>query len=143
MRQLAEDRTATSRSVTVGASRPLDSTFQVSADATVSSLSGIDASGGVEAFEGTGPEFFYSAQLIGSSVIEEGDLAVLGLRYADTQNSDRYTVDINTRYPVNRDFRVNPRLRTDYRENKNDDGTQISIKPSVRIDYYWTRTLLL
>jgi len=143
VRQLAEDRTATSKSVTVGASRPLNSMFQVSADVTASSLSGTDASGGVEASEGTGLELFYSAQLIGSSVIKEGDLAVLGLRYADTQNSDRYTVDVNTRYPVNRAFRVNPRLRTDYRENKNDDGTQISVKPSVRFDYYWTRTLLL
>jgi hypothetical protein len=143
VRQLALDRSAISRSVTLGASRPLDSTFQVSADVTASSLSGTDASGGVEASEGTGLELFYSAQLIGSSVIKEGDLAVLGLRYADTQNSNRYTIDINTRYPVNRDFRVNPRVRTDYRENKNDNGTQISIKPSVRFDYYWTRELLL
>ena len=142
VRQLAEDRSATSKSVTVGASRPLNSLFQVSADATASSLSGTDASGGVEASEGTGVELFYSMQLIGSSIFKEGDLAVLGLRYADTQNSDRYTVDVNTRYPVNRAFRVNPRLRTDYRENKNDNGNQISVKPSVRFDYYWTRTLL-
>lgn len=142
VRQLAEDRTATSKSVTVGASRPLNSLFQVSADATASSLSGTDASGGVAASEGTGVELFYSLQLIGSSVFKEGDLAVLGLRYADTQNSDRYTVDINTRYPVTRDFRVNPRVRTDYRENKKDNGNQISVKPSVRFDYYWTRTLL-
>jgi len=142
VRQLAKDRTATSKSVTVGVSRPLNTMFQANADVTAASLSGTTASGGVEASEGTGLELFYSAQLIGSSVIKEGDLAVLGLRYADTQNSHRYTVDINTRYPVTRDFRVNPRLRTDYRENKDDDGTQIAVKPSVRFDYYWTRTLL-
>ena len=42
---------------------------------------------------------------------------------------------------MDRSFRVNPRLRTDYRENKDDDGTRFSIRPSIRLDYIWDRDL--
>jgi tetratricopeptide (TPR) repeat protein len=143
VRDLARDRTATSKSATIGVSRPLNETFQVSADVTATELTGTKASGGVEAAPGTGIEFFYSAQLIGSNVIKQGDIGVLGLRYADTDGFDRYTIDINTRYPVNRSFRVRPRVRTDYRENKNDDATIILVKPSARFIYYWKRELQL
>ncbi len=97
----------------------------------------------MEGFEGTGVEYFYSAQLIGSGVIEDGDLTVVGLRYSDLSTSDRYTIDLNTRYPVDRSFRVNPRLRSDYRDNKNNDGTRISLRPSIRFDYLWNRELSL
>ncbi len=139
--QLAEDRTSVSRSVTIGASRPLNEMFQISADVTATNQSDTEESGNVEAIAGTGVEFFYSAQLIGSSVIKEGDIAILGLRYVDTDRFKRYTIDLNTRYPVTRSFRISPRLRTDYRVDKDDDDTQLSVKPSVRLIYYWDREL--
>ena len=97
----------------------------------------------MEGIEGTGVEYFYSAQLIGSSVIKDGDLAVVGLRHSDLSTSRRYTVDLNTRYPVDRSFRVNPRLRGDYRDNKDNDGTRISVRPSVRFNYIWNRGVSL
>jgi hypothetical protein len=139
--RLAKDRTSVSRSVTIGASRPLNEMFQISADVTATDLSDTEESGNVEAIPGTGVEFYYAAQLIGSSVIKEGDIAILGVRYVDTDRFKRYTIDLNTRYPVNRSFRVSPRLRTDYRVDNDDDDTQLSIKPSVRLIYYWDREL--
>ena len=141
--QLARDRTATSKSMTAGLSRPINEMFQFNLDATVSNLSSTTASGGVEASPATGNEFFYSAQLIGSSVVKEGDIAIVGLRYSDTSASDRYILDLNTRYPVNRSFRVSPRLRVAYRANKGSDQTQISYRPSMRLNYYVTRTFQL
>lgn len=141
VRQLAEDRTSVSRSVTIGASRPLNEMFQISADVTATDQSDTEESGSVEAISGTGVEFFYSAQLIGSGVIKEGDIAILGFRYVDTDRFKRYTIDLNTRYPISRSFRISPRLRTDYRVNEDDDDTQLSVKPSLRLIYYWDREL--
>ncbi len=68
---------------------------------------------------------------------------MLGLRYSDLDTSNRYRIDLNTRYPVDRKFRVNPRLRTDYRDNKDNDGSRISVRPSIRLDYYWNREFSL
>ena len=115
--------------------------FQISADVTATDLSDTEASGNVEAIPGTGVEFLYAAQLIGSSVIKEGDIAILGVRYVDTDRFERYTIDLNTRYPVDRSFRVSPRLRTDYRLDKDDDDTQLSLRPSMQLIYYWEREL--
>ncbi len=141
IRQLAEDRTATSKTFTLGASHPLNSKLQVSGDMTLSRLSGTKASGGVEAFEGTGTEGFYSAQLTASSLIKEGDIAVVGLRYADASTSNTVSLNLNTRYPVNRTWRINPRFRVDYRENTDTIGRQLKYRPSIRMDYYWKRRI--
>ncbi len=143
VRDLALDRTATSRSFTLGLTRPLNQKYQVSGDFTVSELIGTDASGGVEAVPGTGYEYFYSAQLIGSSLITTGDIGILGFRYYDTSTSDTISMDINTRYPMNREWRVNPRIRVDYRMIDQDDVVQLKIRPSLRTDYFWSRRVRL
>lgn len=137
--QLALDRTAQSSTVYAGISHAFDDRFSINFDATVSDLDGTPASGGVPATEATGQELYASAQIIGSGLFKEGDLGIIGVRYADTSASKRYGLDFNTRYPVSRDLRINPRLRISYRENKNDDGTQLSARPSLRVNYQMGR----
>lgn len=139
IRQLAMDRSAESRSGSVGFSRPITEKLSFNVDMTASNVSSTPASGGVAATPETGTEYFYSAQLIGSSLIKEGDIGILGLRYADTANANRWVVDVNTRYPVSRTLRVNPRLRLGYRESKVDDSVEYSARPSVRVNYNWRR----
>ena len=58
----------------------------------VTNFSSTETSGGVLGMEGTGLKYFYSAQLIGSGVLKDGDLAVLGLRFADLDTSNRYEI---------------------------------------------------
>lgn len=135
VRALAEDRTARSRSATLNASHPLGKSFQVSGDVTISNLSGTEASGGVPATPGTGNEFFYSAQLIGSSLLMEGDVNIFGLRYSDAGSADTSTFSFDARYPLTRNWRLNPRLRADFKRNNNDDGEQVRVRPSLRSDY--------
>lgn len=135
IRALAEDRTARSRSVTLNASRPLGDSFQISGDVTVTNLSGTDASGGVPATPGTGYEFYYSAQLIGSSLLMKGDANIFGLRYSDASNADTSTLSFDARYPVTRNWRLNPRLRADFKRNNMDAGEQVRVRPSLRTDY--------
>lgn len=138
---LALDRTSQSRALSGGMTRTLNDRFQINADITISSLSGTPASGGVEAGEGTGNEFLYSAQFIGNSLLKQGDLAIAGLVYADASTTNTTTLTLNTRYPVNEFLRINPRLRLDFRQYEQDDRTQWITTPSIRFDYRYRRNL--
>lgn len=135
VRALAKDRTARSKSATLSASYPLGESFQISGDVTVTNLSGTRASGGVPETPGTGTEFYYSAQLIGNGLLMEGDSNILGLRYSDTSNTNTTTFSFDARYPATRNWRLNPRLRADYKQNKTDEGEQLRVRPSLRTDY--------
>ena len=133
--QLALDRTAQASTVFAGVSIPLSEQFSFNVDATASSLEATPASGGVPATAATNGELYASAQIVGTSLFKEGDLGIIGVRYANTKTSTRIGLDLNTRYPVSRALRINPRLRLSYRKNRNDDGVQISARPSMRVNY--------
>ncbi len=139
LRELAEDRTADSQSYTVGLSRQVNERFQVTGDVTLSKIGSTPASGGVEAIPGTGNEYFYNLQLIGSNLIKENDITILGLRYSDTNSTDTSSVLINHRYPVSRELRLNPRFRVDFRENRNNNSEQWIYAPSIQVDYVWRK----
>jgi hypothetical protein len=49
---------------------------------------------------------------------------------------DRVSIDLNTPYPIDRDFRLSPRLRLDYRWDDSGDGTQLWLRPPVCAVYY-------
>lgn len=132
---LAMDRTANSRLATLGITRPVSERLQVSGDVTMSRLSDTPASGGVAAVPGTDNEFYYNVQLIGSDLIKQGDLTVLGLRYGDATTTSITSLSLNTRYPITNDFRINPRLRVDYRKNLLDSTQQFIYRPSARLTW--------
>jgi hypothetical protein len=140
---IASDRTATARLATIGVSTPLTEKLQISGDVTVTNLSDTDSSAGVEGIEGTGNEYFYNVQLIGSNLIKPGDIAILEARYADADVTDTLSLSLNTRYPVNNDLRINPRFRVDFRKNRNDDSDQLIYRPSLRLNYQVKRRLRL
>ena len=143
VRQLARDRTATSRAFTIGGSKPLTAKLQLSGDFTISNTSDTPASGGVPATPPTGNEFRYSVQLTGSSLVKAGDITTIGVQYNDTQSSRSAALTLNTRYPVNSAWRINPRLRFDVRDGIGGTADQITVRPSARIEYRWRRRLRL
>ena len=135
LKQFAEDRTADSKSVTIGITQQLNKIWQMIGEVTVTEFGDTNASGGIEAIPGTGKEYYYSTQFIASNLFYESDSFILSTRYADTLNSDTYTVDGNLRINVNRKLRLNPRLRFDYRKSKRDDDSRWFARPSIKIDY--------
>lgn len=139
VRQLALDRTATSRSYTLGITHSFNTQLQVSLDATMSKLSGTPTSGGVDGYDGTGYEYYYSLQFIGSSLLKEGDIAIIGLRYSDTSTASTYSANINTRYPITSNLRINPRFLIDYRTVNGSSSEQLKFRPLVRLEYRWKR----
>ncbi|HEX5380108.1 MAG TPA: hypothetical protein VFW47_16135, partial [Phenylobacterium sp.] len=138
VQQLALDRSAESKTATIGVSQPLTKKLTFNTDVTISQVAATPESGGVPASPSSGTEYYVSTQLIGSGLFREGDIGILGLRYADTANSNIWMVDLNTRYPWSRTFRINPRLQLGYRSSKLNSGTELSARPSIRM-YYTTR----
>lgn len=136
LRQLAEDRTSAVSSGTFGISHPFNPRLQISGDVTVSRQSGSPASGNVAAVPGTDNQYFYSLQLIGSSLFKQGDISILGLRYSEIDFADTVGLDLSSRYPLTRAWRANPKLSIDYRRST-DKTELLTLRPSARIDYRW------
>jgi len=141
IRQLALDRTATNKSATIGIVQDLNEKYQVVGEVTISELSATPTSGGVPGNPSTGKEYFYLTQLIASNLFMEGDINIIELRYADTMNNDSYSFNLNLRYPFTPNFRINPRIQTNYRKNKSDNGESVTVRPLLRIDYRWKKWL--
>ena len=132
--QLARDRTADSATITLGGSQPISEKFQANADITFSKVDGTVASGGVPATPSTGTDYFISTQIVGNNLILKRDTGVLGLRYLDTSMSNTWSIIANTRIPVSRNWRINPRLQYDIRKGT-DGRTQNKLRALLRTDY--------
>jgi len=134
IQQLALDRAAMTTTMTLGISQPLTPKIQINVNASQSTIEATPESGGIFAT----PESTYtyiSTDFVGSSLIKEGDVTLLGLRYADSENTAVYSIHLDTRFPIGSYFRFNPRLRVDYREIKSDMSTQMIYTPGIRLQY--------
>lgn len=135
----AVDRAATYNSASIGLSHPLNSNWQTTVDLNWTNVSATPESGGVPEQPGTGDEFYYSAQLIGTNLTTEGDMLIAALRYADRQTTDLYVFDAQVRYPVTESLKLSPRMRVGYLEGNGIDLTEYTVQPSLLIDYALTR----
>lgn len=143
IRQLARDRTADNRTISLGLAYPLTEKLQLNGDVTATELTETIASGGVDGTPGTDVEIYYATQLIGSSIFRTGDSLVIGLRYVDATTSETTTAHISSRFPLSRTLRVSPRLRVNYRLAEIANSTQWILLPSLRIDYRRRKNLLI
>jgi hypothetical protein len=131
----ATDRTASSETLTVGASQQVFKDWQIALDATVAKYSGTPASGGVDATPEPGIEYYLSSQLTGSSVFKENDSLSFGLRYSHSETSAMYMGDATFRYPVNEKLRIGPRVRVSLRNSKTNNQNQYLVMPSFSARY--------
>lgn len=134
VRKLSLDRSPLSTTYTVGISHSLSPRFQVNADANQTMIEASPESGGVA----TIPQSTYryvGTTLVAGSLVKEGDVSVLGFRYADSDTSEVVSLTLDTRYPVGRKWRINPRLRVDRRKNTNREGYQLFYTPGLRLQY--------
>lgn len=138
--QLALDRTSHARSASVSVSRPIAENLQLNVDVIASNVSGTKTSGGVDALPGTGTEYYYSGQLVASDVFTEGAIFIAGVRYADTLVLEQQTLQLNMRYPLTRDLRLNTKLRADQRERKDGTSEEMSARGSVALSWNLNRS---
>ena len=138
LRQLALDRSAKTSSATLGISRPLTPKLQLNLNANISTVDAVPAFG--DAPEMPEAEYsYYSADLVASSLFRQGDVGILGVRYATSDSADVYSINLDARFPIGRAFRINPRLRVDYREISSDQSTQWIYTPGLRMQYRFGR----
>jgi len=138
IRQLANDRSALSTTVSLGLSQALSPRFQLNLNASETRVDETTASQGVAATPATTYRYV-STNLVASSLFKEGDTAIVGLRYSSSDSTDVYSLSLDTRLPAFRNLRVSPRLRVDYREIRADQSTQWLLTPGLRVQYRWGR----
>jgi tetratricopeptide (TPR) repeat protein len=142
IRQFALDRSPEVTTYSMGMSRPFSPKLQINLNASRSTVAATPESAGVAATEDT--EYsYYSADTVLSSMFTEGDVGIVGLRYAVSESTDVYSINLDTRFPIGRSWRINPRLRVDYREIKSDSSTQWIYTPALRVQYRMGRRLRL
>ena len=134
IRQFALDRSASTTTYTFGLSRPFSPKLSMNFNASLSSIDATPESGGVAATPDS--EYsYYSADVVASSLLTEGDVGILGFRYAVSGTTDVYSTTIDTRFPAGGGWRISPRLRVDYREIHTDRSTQWIYTPGLRLQY--------
>jgi tetratricopeptide (TPR) repeat protein len=143
VRRLALDRTPTFKSAMISYSRPLNATWQIGGDATVTSMSGTPPSGGVDGTIPSGVEYYLSGQLTGANVFKPGDLYLGALRYAHLADSNVYFVDLSARYPWSDALQISPRLRAGYRQGTTTALKETTVLPSLLVDYSLSKSLSL
>jgi hypothetical protein len=108
--------------------------LQLNVNANISTVDAVPAFG--DAPEMPEAEYsYYSADLVASSLFRQGDVGILGVRYATSDSADVYSINLDARFPIGRAFRINPRLRVDYREISSDQSTQWIYTPGLRMQY--------
>jgi len=142
LRQFALDRSPEVTTYSMGMSRPFTPKLQVNLNASLSTIGATPESAGVPATQESDYSY-YSADLVASSLITEGDVGILGVRYAVSETTDVYAINMDMRFPIGRAWRINPRLRVDYREINTDQSTQWIYSPGIRVHYRPTRRLRL
>ena len=134
LRQFALDRSPEVTTLSTGLSRPLTPKLQFNVNASLSTIDAAPESGGVAATEKS--EYsYYSADLVASSLFTEGDVGIMGFRYSVSDSTDVYSINLDSRFPLGRAWRINPRLRVDYREIRSDQSTQWIYTPALRVQF--------
>lgn len=142
LRRLALDRTATSTTYSGALTQVLTERWRLSADVTVTELSGTSASEGVEAFPESGPDWYYNLQMLGTDLFRPEDYGSMGLRYTDATSYESIAVLGQYRLRFGGGLLLNPRLRVDRRRTQA-GATQWLYVPALRATQALGRKLTL
>ncbi len=136
VRQLALDRTPTSDTFVISASRPLGERWQFMADIATTELGGTPASGGVPATDPTGMDKSFTLQMSGSSLVQSSDLHIFSVRFDDSPTARSTTVAWDARFVLPGAWRLGPRLSVERLIDPSLGRNQMLYLPQVRGD--WT-----
>ncbi len=139
LRQFALDRTSTSNTFVVSASRPLGERWQFMTDLGAFQLSGTPASGGVSATQSTGLDKNVSVQMAGSSLMQSNDLHIFSARFDTSPSARSTTLSWDARFVAGGNWRLGPRLSVEQLNDPSLGGKQMLYLPQVRGD--WTNRI--
>lgn len=139
MRRLARNRTAQSQLASIGFSAGLTERFNLNSDIGYHEIEATPSTGGIPGTPGNGGQIYYTANLVGSSLMKARDTMILGLRYSTDDLATTSTLILDMRYPVRDSWRINPRIAVSTRENELENADQWIIAPTLRLLYRWFR----
>lgn len=137
LKELADDRAATSRSLRLGWNKKISNRWELTSDVLVSDMSDTESSMNVAGFESR-QDLYYSMQLRALEIFGKSSYSGLMLRQADSNDSSTQSVYWSNRISIGRQWFLYPRLRFDHRKFDVGNQTQQSTKPSIRLDYRLT-----
>ena len=133
--QFAKDRTAKYNSIALSTTIPITNKWSFNADGMMSNLSSTPSSAGIDAIDGTGNEFFYSAQFIGYNVFNVDETMRYQIRYDDTKSFKRVRLTASTRFKLdNKKWRLHPQITVEKRNSVN-GATTNKINAGLKLDY--------
>ncbi len=141
LKQLALDRTATSNTFVISASRPLGQRWQFMFDLAGLQLSSTPASFGVPATPSPGLDKSASLQISGLSLLQASDLHIFSVRYDDSPLSRSTTLSWDARFVVHGAWRLGPRLSVEELTDTSVGGKQYLYLPQVRGDWTGRRAI--
>lgn len=138
IQQLALDRTADMRNLTIGFAHDLSERYQVTADLGASDVSATPGSPGITsatadniaATPATGTEYYLSTQLIGRSARQAGDIYILGLQYSHNRTLDTVALRFDKRF-TRASWLINPRIQIEDRDDRTNAIKYWMARPSL------------
>jgi tetratricopeptide (TPR) repeat protein len=140
--QIAQDRTAETKTCIIGISHTFTDQYTLNADLTSTRTAATEASAGIEENPATGTDYYFNTQLVGTSVFKDNDTNIVGLSASETDRVSSQSVLWNYRVPVGRSLRLNPRLSVANRDNV-DGSSQNVYGVAFKMDYRWSRNTSL
>ena len=137
IRRLARDRTAQAQSASIGLSMPLSQRFQFNGDLTYAETDATVSSGGVAMVPATGPQYFYSASVVGSSLFKASDTAIFNFTHTQSLDALITSLSFDLRLPMGSRLRLNPRIGFSVREGQRVKLDQWIASPMLRVIYRW------
>lgn len=134
IRQFGLDRSPLSTTYTLGLSHSLSPKLQINANINQSTIEATPASGGVLSTPGN-TYSYYSGSMVASSLLKEGDISIVTVRYSDSGTARVMSLSLDSRFPFGRTWRVNPRLRVDRRQRLSNDSYEWLYTPGIRVQY--------
>lgn len=143
IRRIARNRTANAINAGFDLSATLSERWRLNSSFSYTKIDGTPAGTGVDARPSSGPQLYYSANFIGSSILREFDTLIAGFRLASTRSSDIGTFLIDARLPFGEAIRIGPRLGVSIRRRGAAEDTEIMLVPALRLTARWGRRYLL
>ena len=139
--QIAQDRTSKYNSFAISSSMHFNDKWSFILDGTISNISSTPASANISAIEGTGDEFFYSAQIIGHNVFNTNETMTFQARYANTKTYERLRLIASTRFRLkNNKLRLRPQISYETKSSSNGAITE-KVTSALKMDYKIKRNL--
>ena len=140
VRQLALDRSTTSRLVGLGLLGPWSDNTTIRGDISITDVTASSASGGVPATPKVGPDYYYSLQFVIADYFDMADTTTLQFLYSDTALSRKVSSLLTSRMSITQKIRIAPRVILTL--NNLDSGkNRTDIRTSIRGDYKYSRNL--